>query len=442
MAKKLVSNSLYIIVASFAGGAVFADPIIDTRATVSIEGRYDDNATRVLNDSDADEITEQQNVYNLEFGGSQESSVSELEFDYRVFYEEYTKESQTSDTSATGKADLFFGNDSSIFGLSLRHSLQQVLATPQAEATRDNLFNRQEYAVAPQVRLRPSKVDTVLFTATGRKTDFESFNQSNTQDLSLDLEWDHKISGTTELGVIASHRDTEFEDAGDLDYSYRSVGGILRSELRLLSYELQAGINEIESDLTGETADDNYYVTEISYNGTVHTVQFNYESILTDTSDANSLTDPSNDATTGGSLEIQDQVASETFELSYKWDRFAQCVNCTLNLFATSQELDYVRFSEEDNTVIQYLASFNYRFSERSSLTLSYSERSVEFRNTPENDSDSSTYRIDYLWRFGKDTSVTAFYSGLEQTDEGLPENDPTSYDYNIVGLKLSYTIR
>ena len=403
-------------------------------AVLSASSLYNNNATS--SPDSATELEEQQNRYGLSLDVRNTTGISNFALDYDITYDDFTRDSQSSDTSLSGQTSIFLGTETSRFALNLQHSIRQLIETPDVEGTTDNLTDRQDLLVAPELRLRPSNVDDVIITATYTELTYEAFDANNTSQLGVEFEWQHDISATTNTGLVATQNDTEFSESPELDYQYRSLGLAYESSQRLMKYRVVGGINEIESRLDGETESGNYYDLDLGYENGYTSVNVLFSQELSDTSYSNRLTDPTSNAIVGGNLTIQDRVNSKAFQINLGIESLAVCRQCSVELIADKQEVRYLSLEDNDSDIIQYMAQVSYRPSRASEINVSIQDRAVDFPNVKERAYSSLTGRISYSRRINPDFTAYGFYDFYSQ-EQGTEE-----YDYNRIGLRFAYEVR
>ncbi len=403
-------------------------------ASILIETRYDTNANRVP--AGEASLKERQGVYTLDVGYSHVSSNVNFDGGYRIFYEEYAEDSQDSDTNFAGNSGIVLGTETSLFGLTAEHGLSRVLQSPENEDTTANLTDREDLSFTPHLRLRPSKVDSILISTAYSQTEFEDFQRNNTSTLSTSVHWEHDISATQSAGLILTQHETEFDDNPTLDYEYRALGLTYTSEQRALSYALQAGVNEIKPKEAGDAETSVFYSADIEYETPTTVFLFKFNQELTDTGNKNSLADPTSETGIAGDLQVQDRIDWRLYQFELVLKSVFGCVRCEARGLVESQELQYLNLDVNDNDVMQFLTSFSYRISSQSLVKASYQDRSVTYENNAARDVDIERYRFAYERRVGRDIDIALFYEYYQQ------EQEVREYDYDRFGASLRYEFR
>lgn len=381
--------------------SAWAGKYVDVGLIVGTE--YTDNANRSADDG----ISERQDRYGLTLASDYENHLFDLDVSYSAQERRFSEDSQPTRSIVEGDLDLHLGKPHHFADLLLSHSRRTALRQPDQI---DLLVNRDErdiYSAIPTLRARLTPVNHLLLQGHYSQIQYRFDDARDSERLGGSLIWQHTASATDQLQVTATHTEVSFDINPDLDYTYQALTAAYSVALSRLSYTVEAGYNETETE-QGERFSSPILRLEVGYEAGQHRFNFSARQFITDSSQAGgNLGDPGSFGAGRDTVGQMDQLERRSADV--RWDYLGLCQRCDLNITAFYRYDDY-RTLEEDTDEVGLGAGIGYRLSDRASTHLSVNARRQSFEAAADREAfELGRARLSYRYRFANDLSLELF---------------------------------
>ena len=398
--------------------------------SVSATAIHTDNGNKSVDNK----IAELQEQYDLNLGANYENTIGKFEADYAASYRSFSENSQPNKSTLEGHSSLQLGSQAQIAELLVEHSRQTLLNKADSLDLTSNQDEREVITVAPGLNWHFSSADVIFLKGNFSDVSYleNELNDSTRKGATLGAL--HQITEVDTIQFSLQSTDVEFKNFPASNYSLRNVMINYTARLRQLSYSLQVGGNQSETEF-GQKYTAPSYLASLTFKSGVNTFGANLAQELTDTSfgDGNkSVADTSNSS--DGGIGQSGQINRRRADV--QWSTTALCDRCTLILNAQQTRNNYV-FLEKNASELGVSLSGNYMISNATLLSLRLSQADHEFPDATLGANYKSTVAtLEYSHRFGRSFNVKASYSDEKRTDD----NALKGYREKLVGLNLSYS--
>lgn len=410
----------------------------DLKLSISGTSKFTDNARKVS----TNKIDERQDKLSLGVSSIYQNNYTDINFDYTASRYTYSEDTQDTQDSLEGHADIKLGKPNDIFGLLLSHSQSIVLKNSSSIDLQENTDERQILTVRPDLSLRLSGVDRLILSAEQTEVKYRSNTGVDSKRSGLSSRWAHQLSSIDNFSLSLNSVDVEFKDRPINDYSFKSATVAYKANLKRLSYRVEAGYNQMvrtDSDgfgqnLRKEDYDSPTYNVDLGYVHGDNQFAMNARQILTDTSiGAGNLTG-SGSGNVESSKKIFDRYELTTAGIN--WSNGGVCEVCTVGLSLSAKKEVY-EILPEDGLQLSARIFFDYSLSALSSLKITLSQEDYNYDDSAllaDYGIIRSKLSYSYLSALGINLGLYAQLS--ERTsDVGLRE-----YDENSVGINVRYS--
>ena len=286
--------------------ALSASPISALEADLAINAysEQSDNTLRTVDNP----IAERHDFYSAELDAKHQGDLLAFDAQYSLEYFDFAKNSQPDREAKRGRSSLDIGGETDTLNLHLEHSVQLVLRDPSEVVILSNLGERNIYSARPQVNLRLSGVDNLVFGATRSEIDYKDQPFRNSSREGYFSRWQHRLDKVSQLGLQFFHDDVSFDDFADAKYSMEKALLQYSALLRNIRYTLAGGYNR--SDQSGETLSGVNYSVEFLYTDIATRFAVSLSREITDSSrgSANRVPIEGNELLPEGSFVNADQL--------------------------------------------------------------------------------------------------------------------------------------
>lgn len=429
---KMRTQKLGPIIGCFASSFFFASTAVADGifGSASATALHSDNG----NKSSENKISELQQQYNLNFGASYENYIGKIEADYGASYRDFSEGSQPNKSALEGHSTLQLGSRAQVAELLIEHSRQTLLNKADSLDLTSNQEERDLLTVSPGLNWHFSSAD-VLFVK-GNFSDIHylesELNNSTRKGASLGVV--HEITEVDTLGLKIQSTDVEFKHFPASNYSLRNASVNYSARLRQLSYSLQVGANQSETE-GGETYDAPSYLAALEFRSGVNTIGLNLAQEITDTSFGGG-----NKNTAEGSNSIDSGIGQsgqiDRKKIDLQWSTTIVCDRCTLNIGAQKTRDQYLFISKGSSELSASVVGA-YTVSTAAILTLRLAGAEHKFPDkTLGENYKLMTAALEYSYRVGRNFNIKASYSD----EKRIEENASTGYREKLIGLGVSYS--
>jgi hypothetical protein len=401
---------------------------------VSADHRKSDNALR--SSSDELKISETQNSYRADLGAHYENEWSQFVANYSVEKEVFQRNSQRDLTSLDGLAELTLGNAYQPLSLSLLHSRQSMLDTPDAVDLTDNRDTQEVFTISPAVKTHLSAVDSLMLLGSYTDISYKHDDLKKLEQKSMRLAWIHDLSKTDALQVFVRHMDASFKNSPQANYQLQAASVQYQVALKRFSYQLQAGYNKTETETTGKSFSAPSYAIDSTYTSGAHNFTLSLSQHITDTSLGGG--NQSNFNMTDGVGSVAKGVGLDLINLrsaNIGWTTTALCERCSFGFHASAMQQDYQEL-DEDGDERGVGANFKYSLSRVLSLSLRADHRKREFAaETTRSGFDSDEIMLSIDYEISKGLNLKVYVEQEKRKSDVVTQ----AYTENLTGLHLSY---
>lgn len=367
-------------------------------AGLGVKSTWTDNARRTAQDK----ITERQDRVNLNIGADYQGSVSKIDADYRVSWNNFSKKTQENDTTMEGQGAIRLGKSGFPLGLDLSHSQRQTLDQQQDDLL-ENQDQRQISQARPYINLRASKRDNIFISGNYTDVRYRDAKNQNSTSTGSSLVWQHRVTPIDSVGLGVSESDSNFESRNGNGYTYQSAWVNYSSQLRHLSYSLYFGQNKYITDGLKANSRPTYNI-DITTDALAQRLNINLSQRFTDTSRGNGNGNSLSLGTPSNSNQEVDIYELRSGQVTWSVQPF--CNVCGFNL-SGRYERELYETTDQDSLSTQLQASFSYRIKPKTEISIRLRGQDYEY------DTDSSK---DY-----------------RQTGAGIRINRSLAYDLTLI---------
>ncbi len=420
-------NGLIAALTLCFGTSAWAGQYVDVGIIVGTE--YTDNATR----SEDGDTSERQDRYGLTLASDYENQLLDLDVSYSAQERRFSEDSQPTRSYVEGDFDLLLGKPHHFADLLLSHSRRSALRQPDQI---DLLVNRDErdiYSAIPTLRARLTPVNQVMLQGHYSQIKYRFDDNRDSERAGGSLIWQHTSSATTEWRVVGSHTEVSFDLNPQLDYTYQAGTIAYSVALSRLSYTVEVGYNETETE-QDETFSSPTARVEANYDTGRHHFSLIARQFITDSSQAGgNLGEPGSFGSGRDTVGQMDQLERRSADI--RWDYSGLCQRCDVSVSAFYRYDDY-RTLEEDTDEVGLGAGMGYRLTERASTHLNLTARRQSFEAA----SDRETFelgraRLSYRYSFPNDLSLELFTHYEKRHSSAITQR----YDEARAGLTLGF---
>ncbi len=412
-----------------AGGMSIEAEGRDFGGGLSVGSDYTDNARK---SAVQPQISERQDRLQLDVFANHENEYGKLDSLYTGAYNSFSESSQIDRNTLAGSGRLLLGKTYQPLNLLLSHTRRLLLNAPNEVALLSNTDEQTVTSVNPTARFRVTPVDSLVASADHSVVDYRFAQRQNSVRDTVSLQWEHSISKTDSLQVLAQQTNVTYEAFNNAQYTYRLGSATYATRLNRLDYSLNLGYNTTQSDLSGDNASPSYSVGA-NYRLDSGTMALKLNRVITDTSMGSNTGGVSIPLGTASVSQGFDQIDQRSALLS--WSAAAICGRCTLELSGSLSESNYLTLPVITNE--QTLrAAFGYTLSRTSSIRLDGQAQSVRYTiGASEQGYSGYTYNIAYNEQFRHNISAS-LTARFEQRS-----SEQALYDYDAmqVGFSLRY---
>jgi len=414
------ASSFFIASTSYANGYF---------GSVSASALHSDNGNKSVDNP----ISELQELYILNVGALYENEIGKFEADYGASYRSFSENTQPNKSTLDGHSSLQLGRQADIAELLVEHSRQTLLNTPDSVDLTENQEEREVLTISPTLNGHFTGADTVFLRGNFSDIHYLESEINNSTRSGATLGVIHKITEIDTLGFEAESTKVEFENFPTSDYTLRSAALTYSARLRQLSYSIQVGKNQSETD-AGEKYSSPSYLVSATYKSGVNTFGVNLNREITDTSFGNGNKNVSAGHSSDGGIGQSSQIDRKRVDL--QWASTAICTRCTLTASVYQVRDEYLALSEKANEIGSNITA-SYAVSASATVSLNW----LQSDNRLSNESLGENYKrtivgLDYNYRIGKSFNIKASYSDEKRVDD----NASTGYREKLVGLSLGYS--
>ena len=399
---------------------------LETSFSVSAGASHTDNSLKSSDDTNQSEL-EQSVDANIGLSHSGKSVKADIGYVFSRI--EYDKETQDDETITTGDASITYEQIEQTLIWNLDNSRRSVV---RDRGLVDIESNRDEQSVTTAKGtyiLHPSETDTVSTSISYSDIRYDDQDQQDSDRTGITAVWNRQLTQVDSLSLNLGFDDVSFENSVS-DYEYYSATVGYQAVLSRLSYQIQVGYNEQESDSRNNTggllrANFNY-----SYGGSNWSLDLSRQ--LTDTSRGNN----------NNSISNLDQFSSfsnsDVLELTsadFTYSNTTLCESCTV---ALSVLLDQERYEvlDDDNDQVAARVQFAYQLSRTTSLSSNADYREFSFKGAnTRNDYNIVSYGFSLSKDITQDLSISLSVN-YEDKESDLSLED---YDELRGGISLNY---
>lgn len=410
---------------------------LDFSSSVSIGTRYDNNANRASGDEEA--LGEQQNIGNVSVAASFTGDRQFVNLDYRLTAEEYAEGSRENDAIYTGSAQYLLGSERTFYGLNVTHSVDRVLNSPSSEFFIEDSRSQSTLRIRPSIKTTNFGSNLVELSAVFGEVTSEDSEVRDVTEKGTELRWNRDLPSIYQAGLVVGSFEYDFSEssvtdtrASNLDYSSRSAMVYLQAESRNLEYSVSVGRQRIERDLSGQSFEGGVYSISVNYEVAGQEFTYRDSLILSDTSFSEAPSGFESDAVFGGASLTQDNI--QQYSREFIWATNLLCQRCRFSLSGTEQDVVYFEFPINNFVTTTFTTRFEFDYSRRSTITLSYGYRDTELEFDSDQDASDGVSRLSYSRRFFRRAEMDIYLEHVERDDA------TGGYEAGRAGLTLSYT--
>jgi hypothetical protein len=387
-----------------------------------------DNATKV----NAQGLSERQDEYQLSLAVNYEKPLLVAEADYLASERHFAKESQDDKSYIDGKSSLYFGNMTLPADLLIKHSRRILLQEPDQLQLTNNLDERDITSIIPTLRASLGEVDILSLSADYTDVHYAKNELRDSSRSGGSLRWMHWFSNVDSLQLVGQRIDIEFDAQPQADYTYQNTFLAYTTNLRALTYSLQAGYNHSENEIQGEF-DAPSYAVNMEYEKGTHKLNLLVTQQITDSSlgdgNSNSVdTIPGSD----GAKQIQ---RLERMLVETRWTSSVLCVRCSIYLMFRNMDDDYITINESATQTTAGMG-FSYQFSRAMQLALGAENSRRKFEeNIISNSYEVNRVRMNVTYKVSNHLQVEMI--GWQEDREKSEARE--GYTENYIGMSLAY---
>jgi hypothetical protein len=395
---------------------------------ISAMSGQSDNATKV----NAQGLSERQDEYQLSLAVNYEKPLLVAEADYLASERHFAKESQDDKSYVDGKSSLYFGNMTLPADLLIKHSRRILLQEPDQLQLTNNLDERDITSIIPTLRASLGEVDILSLSADYTDVHYAKNELRDSSRSGGSLRWMHWFSNVDTLQLVGQRIDIEFDAQPQADYTYQNTFLAYTTNLRALTYSLQAGYNHSENEIQGEF-DAPSYAVNMEYEKGTHKLNLLVTQQITDSSlgdgNSNSVdTIPGSD----GAKQIQ---RLERMLVETRWTSSVLCVRCSIYLMFRNMDDDYITINESATQTTAGMG-FSYQFSRAMQLALGAENSRRKFEeNIISNSYEVNRVRMNVTYKVSNHLQVEMI--GWQEDREKSEARE--GYTENYIGMSLAY---
>jgi hypothetical protein len=420
------------IIGCFASSFLFASTAVadGVFGAISATAVHSDNG----NKSSEEKISELQEQYNLKLGARYENTIGKVEADYSAAHFDFSEGTQPNKSTIEGHSALQLGNQAQLAELLIEHSRQTLLNKADSLDLTSNQEERDIFTVTPGLNWHFSSADVLFVKGNFSDIHYLESELNNSTRKGASLGAMHEITEVDTIGLNIQSTDVEFKHFPASNYSLRNATINYSARLRQLSYSLQVGANQSETE-NGETYDAPSYLASLEYKSGLNTFGLNLAQEITDTSfgggNKNTSEEPNSiDSGIGQSGQIDRK------RIDVQWTTTAVCDRCTLNVGAQKTRDQYLFISQNSNEVsANIVGRYTVSTAAAISVRLTGTEHTFPDKTLGEN-YKLTTAALEYSYRMGRNFNINASYTDEKRVDE----NASTGYRAKLIGLGLSYS--
>ncbi|WP_024461921.1 hypothetical protein [Marinimicrobium sp. LS-A18] len=399
-------------------------------ASIRIDSAHSDNARKASENP----VSERQDEASLQIGGEYENSILQLTGGYQASERRFDKGSQEDRSLLEGSGELTVGKPYHPADLVLRHSRRMVLNAPDELDLISNNDEREIVSAIPRIRWQLTGADLLMAQGNLTAVEYRFRPERDSTRSGGSLIWLRDLSQTDQLRWTAQISDVEFDAVPSADYRYESLDAAYLVDLQRLSYQVQVGYNQTESQQDDGFGSPTYHL-QATYEAGLSEWELSVQRFITDNS--------TGDGNVGdfGGFDPGDSSAGNLDQLErtraqLRWQGEQLCERCTLSLSIYHQSDDY-RVETEDRSERGGRIGFGYALSRRATLDVSWHRREHRFEEV--------VARSDYQQETLYGGIAYRFASGLE-CDLYVREEDRRSdqggrgYAETRGGIGIGYT--
>ncbi len=426
-----------LICALGASASTYAQNVNNTHNKLQLglnawaEVSNNDNATRVPESLSALKLQEQKNSYGADVFGAFASNLVDFNATYSGVQEVYTKDSQEEEFVYRGQSNLAYGNDDSVFDVSIGHKTNRVLNSPEDEDINENTNQQSTLFGSAGIKTRGDKADSVQLSATYGSVDFKDQEQRvDAEQIGAELRWDHRTRFSKHFGVVLASSEIRHDEQEDLDFDYTLAYAFLESNARLVDYSIQIGTNIAKPiDESEDEESSPFYSFELNFDSYGNIINVSTLFQLSSTSFVEGIAANEGQSFVSGDAEVNDQVEVST--TSVNWINNAICLNCTLTVNYQLQTIDYLTFEESDQDTSSYSVGFGYQLTRNVGLLGRYTIRDTEYVNDGTRGTKRESIDLRGTYEFGPRNYMEIFASQQHR------DRQAESFDFLEYGLRL-----
>lgn len=399
-------------------------------SVVSLETRYDNNANRASDG--ADSFGEQQNIGNVSVSGSYAGDLQFVDLDYRLTAEKYENGSRENDVTYLGRAEYQLGNDLTMYGLSVAHSIDRVLNSPADEFFIEDTRSQNTLRVRPSLKTTNFGRNLLELSVIYSSVTSESSAISDATEEGGEFLWNRDLPSIYEAGVILGSSKFDFSSEQSLNYRSQRAMVYLRAESRNLEYALSVGRQRIERDLSGQSFEGGVYSVSVRYRISGQEFTYRDSLILSDTSFSEAPRGFETDVVFGGGGLTQDNI--QQYSREFIWATNFLCQSCRFSLSGTNQDVVYFEFPINNFVTTTLTARFEFDYSRRSTIALGYGYRDTELEFDEAQNASDRNVRLSYSRQLFRRAEMDVYIEHVKR------EEDIGGYEGGRFGLAFAYT--
>jgi len=426
-----IKSGSFIAAALFSVCSANGIQAAELDVTSFLDVSLDENPRRVSEGAAEFVRDERRDTAGLNVQLTHEAASSEVDIGYRIARDRFDKSSQEDLTAIIGQSFFSLGSEDSFYGLDLTHQITQRANTPDAAEVTTNLNEVSTARIEPRLSTNPRNLTTAQLLGVFTAIDFEDNDiRLDTEQKGAELRLARTIYNGGSVFTSLSASETSFDSAPDLDYDYRRSGIGFASEAKLLSYQIQVGVNTLTPKVGGSEESGPYFFGSLSYDSTLTRIESQIQSELSASSIVSSLNGDSAANNLLGVDGDEDRVEFNRFNIFASTD--VLCARCRYSIGFEYQTVNNINLSENDVNVRAFSTQFSYNFTRATRLNLDVQKRELIFPNDGDRDTRSLRFRSTLSRTLTRLISVELYASREDFV------GDLRRYDSSIYGLRLN----
>lgn len=409
--------SVLLILTPLSYGQTDARRNYEFLAELFVTPKNVENATGVP--SGQKEIGEMQTEYGVSLLSLWASEWSEINIDYQYSKTRFSKDSEQEGTFRDGSSSFVLGNETSVYQISLDHSIRRVLREPNAVVTiLDNSEERQITSLMPLLRARFDEANSLAIAFSFSDVNFEDSKENSSERKAAQLQYLRDVSPIASFLAVMEQTHIDYDLSNSADYEMSSVTVELSVEHRIFSYSLQVGVSKIQPD-SGEPETSSTFGLTLGSEIVGNRFELFAKRLVSDTS-TGSGNDGffSSQASFDGGSEGQDQLLRT--ELGFSWDYDLLCGRCGFVASIGKEKSEHFHLTENDSSETFYDIRFTYGFSRRLNAVTSIRQTKTDISDLARlSSSGSQLSGFELRYQLNRNFEINLMYEREKRIESG-----------------------